>query len=91
MTSPLPRFATRPNPDRPSFGRHVATVAAALGTPLLPWQRLVADIAFEVDERGRYAYPLVVVSVPRQSGKTTLVLSNAVHRCLSRPDGRARA
>lgn len=42
-----------------------------------------------MDAAGRYVHPLVVISVPRQSGKTTLVLANAVHRCISRPTGRA--
>ncbi|WP_228781490.1 terminase [Nocardia cyriacigeorgica] len=43
----------------------------------------------EVDEAGRFVYPLGVISVPRQSGKTTLVLANSVHRCVSRPNARA--
>jgi len=38
----------------------------------MPWQAQVADVGLEVDETGRFAYQLVVVTVPRQSGKTTL-------------------
>jgi hypothetical protein len=38
----------------------------------MPWQRDVVDVALEVDEAGRFAYQLVLVTVPRQSGKTTL-------------------
>ncbi|WP_253792489.1 terminase large subunit domain-containing protein [Nocardia amikacinitolerans] len=60
-----------------------------MGQPLMPWQRQVADTALEVDERGRFVHSLVVISVPRQSGKTTLVLANAVHRCIFRPNQRA--
>ena len=37
----------------------------------MPWQRLVADVGLEVDERGRPYYREVRVTVPRQSGKTT--------------------
>lgn len=48
-------------------------VAEALGTPLMPWQRYVADVAGERLPDGSYAYRVVVVSVPRQSGKTTLI------------------
>ena len=38
----------------------------------MPWQSWVADVALELDEHGQFAYKLVVVTVPRQSGKTTL-------------------
>lgn len=55
----------------------------------MPWQSQVADVALEVDDRGRFAHPLVVISVPRQAGKTTLVLANAVHRCLAGPRRKA--
>ena len=61
----------------------VGHVAAALGTPLLPWQQLVADVAGERTTTGAYAYPIVVVTVPRQSGKTTLMRARLVTRCLS--------
>jgi hypothetical protein len=44
-----------------------------MGRPLMPWQAQVADTALEVDESGRFCYQLVVVTVPRQSGKTTLI------------------
>lgn len=41
----------------------------------MPWQRMVADVAGEYDERtGLPAYREVVVTVPRQSGKSTLIL-----------------
>lgn len=40
----------------------------------MPWQRYVADVAFEVGDDGCLAYREVRVTVPRQSGKSTLVL-----------------
>jgi phage terminase large subunit-like protein len=50
----------------------------------MPWQRHVADIAFEIDPAtGRLAYREVVLTVPRQSGKTTLTLAIMTHRCLA--------
>jgi hypothetical protein len=67
------------------MGPAVARIAAALGRPLMPWQRHVADVGGEVDEAGRFVYPLVVVTVQRQSGKTTLDLSQSVQRCLQAP------
>lgn len=55
-----------------------------LGTPFMPWQQMVADIGCEIDpETGLPAYNEVIVTVPRQSGKTTLFLSWQVDRCLN--------
>jgi hypothetical protein len=76
------RFLTPRDPDRRTMGPAVARVARALGTPLMPWQQYVADVGGEVDERGRFVYSLVIVTVPRQSGKTTLMLAQSVQRCL---------
>jgi len=62
----------------------VALVAEKLGTPLMPWQRQVADAALEIDPAtGRLVYREVGLTVPRQSGKTTLILALAVHRALA--------
>ena len=53
----------------------------------MPWQRDVAEVAMEVDpETGLLHYRTVVVKVPRQSGKTTLLDAVVVHRCLTWPD-----
>jgi hypothetical protein len=57
-------------------------MAEILGKPLMPWQRLVADIAGELDDHGRPAYREVFTTVPRQQGKTVLVLAWLLHRCL---------
>jgi hypothetical protein len=66
----------------------VAKLAAATGRPLMPWQTFVADVALEVDEAGRFVYQLVVVTVPRQSGKTTLFGAVLDHRALITPRAR---
>jgi hypothetical protein len=47
----------------------------------MPWQRHVADVALEQDpDTGLLVYRRVVLTVPRQSGKTTLLLAAMVHR-----------
>jgi hypothetical protein len=63
----------------------VAKAAQALGRPLMPWQQLVADVGGEVDASGLFVYPLVVVTVQRQAGKTALDLAQSVQRCLMGP------
>jgi hypothetical protein len=77
-----PLFATPRDPSRATLGGAVAAVAEQLGTPLMPWQRLVADVAMELDPvTGLLAYSEVDLTTPRQSGKTTLELGVLVHRC----------
>lgn len=50
----------------------------------MPWQHLVADIGGEYDpETGIPYYREVIVTVPRQAGKTSLFLSWQIHRCLN--------
>lgn len=75
-----PRFSTPRNLDRPTLGGEVAAIAERLGTPLMPWQRLVVDVALELDEDGLFVYGEVDLTVPRQSGKTTLIKAKTVHR-----------
>ena len=68
------RGGTLPDESRRNMGARVAAVAAMLGTPLLPWQRLVADVATELDaDTGSFRYDHVVLSTPRQCGKSALV------------------
>jgi hypothetical protein len=77
-----PLYATPRDPARKTLGAAVARVAKQLGTPLMPWQRRVADVAMEVDPRtGLLVYGEVDLTVPRQQGKTTLELGVLVHRC----------
>jgi hypothetical protein len=45
-----------------------------------PWQQRAARVIYS-RRGGRWRYPIVVVVVPRQSGKTTLVLALAIDRC----------
>lgn len=85
MTSTA-KYATRRNKNRPTFGNRVAHVAAeVMGTPLMPWQQQVADVAMELslENPGEWQYPMVIVSVPRQSGKTALMRAVAADRMLA--------
>jgi hypothetical protein len=50
----------------------------------MPWQRDAAAVGCEIDpETGGPAYREVIITVPRQQGKTTLFLSWQVNRCVS--------
>lgn len=78
-----PRFATERSPERETFGPAIAAVAERLGQPFMPWQRMVADVGGEIDPAtGLPAYRNVVVTVPRQSGKTVLLLAWMIQRAL---------
>lgn len=68
-----PKFATKRDTKARTDGARIGKIAAALGKPLMPWQQYVVDVATEHEPDGRYRYEIVVVTVPRQSGKTTLV------------------
>ncbi len=81
-----PRWATPRTPERRTLGGHAARVARRFGRPFLPWQRQVADVAFELLPNGRLAYRRVVVTVPRQQGKTVLVLAALLLRSLGDRD-----
>ena len=75
--------------DRPTRGGAVAKIAKAKGRPLMPWQREAVDVALEVDPAtGRLWYGIVVVTGPRQSGKTKVIGDVADHRCLTTRRGR---
>lgn len=59
-----------------------------IGEPFLRWQRHVADVGLEFDPiTGRYIRREVWVTVPRQSGKTTLVLCIELDRGITFPYG----
>jgi hypothetical protein len=77
-----PKYQTPRSPNRATRGHLVAKMAEAVGQPLMPWQRLVADVALELRADGTPAYREVIVTVPRQSGKTTLLLASWLQLCL---------
>lgn len=98
-TMPAPRYGTRRNPANPTDGPRVALVASALGTPFIPWQHYVANVACEWERDaalqalalGRprpWRYKIVIVIVPRQAGKTVLLRAVTVDRALTTPGAR---
>lgn len=86
MGRAVPRWYTRRRYERPTFGPYFGRTAAGLGRPYLPWQQYAADVAGEVDQNGKLCYRKVVITVPRQSGKTTIVLSVVVGRAEAKGD-----
>ncbi len=79
-----PRFGTPRNPDRETLGHELTTVGDRLRRSPMPWQQHVGDVALEIDpETGDLWYEEVIVTVPRQSGKTTLILLIFVWRCIT--------
>lgn len=88
--APAPKFATPRDPSRPTLGRLQGEFARIwLGAPLMPAQQLIADVAGELLPNGLPAYPLVVVTEPRQSGKSHLAMAQIGERCFTRPGFRA--
>jgi hypothetical protein len=80
-----PRYAT-PRTDRETLGSEAAAIAEQLGLPLMPHQRLVVDVGLELRPGTRIpAYGLVIVSWPRQCGKTLVALVIALQRALRWP------
>lgn len=85
---------------RKTLGPQVGKVMAALGQPPTPWQQHVLDVALEVEPfdvivdgvlirtEWRFFYREIRLWVPRQSGKTSLLLGVMLHRCLTWPDQR---
>jgi hypothetical protein len=83
-----PRQATPRDPSRTTDGAAGAFIAHLHGRPWTPWQRFAADLIGERLPNGRYAWPVVVIQVPRQTGKTTFAFDLMQGRCLEHPDYR---
>jgi hypothetical protein len=55
----------------------------------MPWQQLASDVACEFDPVTMHnAFGIIVVSVPRQAGKTYWESNMADHRCITTPRAR---
>lgn len=79
-----PRYSTPRSPERATLGPAVGMVAAMLGKPLMEWQQYVVDILLEIDpDTGQLVYTEWTLTVPRQSGKSILILAKSSHRCLA--------
>lgn len=92
LSCPPPRFGTPRRPERETLGPAVAAVARRLNLELMPWQQHVVDVAFEIDPAtGRLAYREIVLTVPRRSGKSALLLAVLIHRMIAMGSGQVAA
>jgi hypothetical protein len=80
---PNPRVISPSSPNV-ARGWTLPKTCALLGFEPWPWQIRVARMGLSRRAR-RWRYPIAVVVVPRQSGKTRLNLLLAVDRCLATP------
>lgn len=69
-----PAYATQPDPGREHRLERMAKLAWAIGRPLIPWQAYALRVITEIAEDGLPAYRFFVITIPRQGGKTELVL-----------------
>ena len=82
-----PRFGTRRQAKRYTFGDEVAEVAWLLGVELMPHQRHILDVGLEWRRRPETPYrSQILASLPRQNGKTLLVGALAIWRAHKWPD-----
>lgn len=95
MTMPAPKFATERDPRYPTRGGLQDKFARVwLGHELMPAQRYVADVAGELEQDPltglwRPRRSLVVVTKPRQAGKSHLAMAKNGERSFSVPGHRA--
>ena len=81
-----PKYAPVPDLSLATRGGKIATFAHEMRRPLLPHQQFIADVATEMLPAGSpflFKRRLVIVSLPRQTGKTTLQRSVFVERCMT--------
>ena len=86
---PPPAFGPRRDPSYLSEEPKLTAISIALGKMPQPWQRYVWDVGtqYKLNSRGEklYKYSDVLVTVPRQSGKTTLLRPIRILRMLENP------
>jgi len=84
-----PLYGTQPRPERSWWGRPEVLDRLErdiFRRPFLPWQRLVLEVAGEVDPAtGLLCYPTVGVGVGRQEGKSSVTDALAIIRSWARP------
>ncbi|WP_455952499.1 hypothetical protein [Arcanobacterium haemolyticum] len=86
MKFPAPKYATPRNHSLPTLGGVAAAVATQVrGKKPMPWQQHVLEVSHELSREypGEYQYQTVIVSVPRQSGKSHMLGDIHTHRMLA--------
>lgn len=85
---PEARYHTEYDPAYRHEADEIAKIARLLGRPLMPWQykAIKAATQYKLDALGHrsYRFERVLITVPRQSGKTTLYGPVQLHRILTR-------
>jgi hypothetical protein len=98
VTAVVPRIATIRDRTRPTSAASGAFIAQCHRRPWLPWQLDTAAVVGETLPGGRTvngvehlrsAYPITVILVPRQCGKTTFLFDTLLGRVLVTRDYRA--
>lgn len=86
-----PAYYTRPTEGAPNQLAQARVMARALGTPLIPWQALALRIMSErrVDDPRRFRWPVVIITTPRQVGKTTTYRTWQTLKCVMQPKRQA--
>lgn len=80
----VPRFGTRRRHDRPNLLPLARLMAWSIGIELMPWQEHVIAIATEFDpDTGLPYYRHCWITIPRQQGKTTLLLVITLVRAMA--------
>lgn len=79
-----PLFATA-SPPGEGWSGEIRREARRLGTPFMPWQKQAADLVGARRENGLPRYELIIVSVPRQSGKTAFSFAATTARAKQEP------
>lgn len=80
---PQPRYMTPRNPARANLLQQNAAIAAARQKRLIPWQTEAIKGITEIDpDTGTFYYSRVVVTTPRQVGKTTTDTTLGVQNAL---------
>lgn len=89
---PQPLYGPARDPRYLSEEAEITRICRAMGKEPQPWQRYVWDVAtqYTLDPFGRrlYKYRDVLITVPRQSGKTTLLQPLRIVRMIHNPRAR---
>ena len=78
-------YATPRDPAHRRSATGSRTSPACSASPGMPWQRQVWDVAGEIDAFGNLIHEIVIVTVPRQSGKTTMYGPVQIERAITTP------
>lgn len=86
-----PAYCTPPTPGAPNALAQARIIGKMLGTPPMPWQELALRIITErrIDDPRRYRWSTVIITTPRQVGKTTLFRIEQTLKCILQPGRQA--